>query len=491
MNQQFRIVCGCITFALSFVTICRQTTKVKRDIGKFQEPFSVTTIEQKATVDDSLLVTGRSCLRVGNTWDCRDCRLHSIGNPTMTRAQCPMMIPNNICNTFPRVAEWDAPPRMSSIADVTSATYSHRHILTHYGMNEKYEQMPCETIEDCFTMTKCSPDKPMKVFAHGTGLAHDLVTLAVKRYPQLLVQTLQPADACLLIVTCDSYLSASELYQNWNGSGRNHFVWEASRCFGAHPDRPYDTMVNYQYAALATGSLMDANVRRGYDVPLTRLQWAEDGTKPRQFRTPVLPEDNTSRKYLLSFKGNIFAWPQIWWQHRWLATEYWDRNDTEVLLDTVCKGWGKDQYTHERDTFGALLLNSTFGFAPGGGGSGSYRFSEVLGLGGIPVVLPDFLPPMWPDLDWSGCMVRVSEARIVDLPHILRSISKDEVRYRQQRCKVLFKQTIGWVKVDNENLWEIDSGEQAFMTSMKVWYWRIQDYFERQKQQVAMEAMNR
>ena len=47
------------------------------------------------------------------------------------------------------------------------------------------------------------------------------------------------------------------------------------------------------------------------------------------------------------------------------------------------------------------------------------------------------------------------------------------------------------MKVDKENLWEIDSGERAFMTSMKVWYWRIQDYFERQKRQVAMEAMNR
>ena len=113
-------------------------------------------------------------------------------------------------------------------------------------------------------------------------------------------------------------------------------------------------------------------------------------------------------------------------------------NNTDVLIDTVCKGWGKDQYTSPPSTFGALLLNSTFGFAPGGGGSGSYRFSEVLGLGGIPVVLSDFLPPMWPDLDWSGCMVRVSEARIVDLPRMLRSISKEEIRTRQQRCKVLF-----------------------------------------------------
>ena len=432
-------------------------------------------------VYDNLLV-GKSCLRLHGEWDCRECGLEYRYR---ARNDCPILPKHGICKSFAQ-SEWDYPAsRQATTFSSTSTLTSHQHILTHFGMKEKYEQLQCDSIDDCFNMTRCETT-PIKLFAHGSGQANQLVTLAVQHYPQLVVQTLQPDDACLLIVTCDSYHNVSQLQKHMYYEGKNHFVWEATRCFGAHPDRPFDTMVNYQYAAMATSSLMDANVRHGYDIPLTRVK----GTM-QEYRTPVLPEDNAPRKYLLSFKGNIFPWPQIWWQHRWLATEYWNINDTDVMIDVKCPEWGKDQYTSPPSTFGALLLNSTFGFAPGGGGSGSYRFSEVLGLGGIPVVLSDFLPPMWPDLDWSGCMVRVSEARIVDLPRILRSISKEEIRSRQQQCKVLFEQTIGWVKVENESLWEIDSGERAFLTSMKVWHWRIQAYFERQKGQVAMEALNR
>ena len=341
-------------------------------------------------------------------------------------------------------------------------------------------------------MTKCPPDQPMKVFAHGNGLAKDLVTHAAKLYPQLVTQTFQASVACLLVVTCDSYQNATQLLYHWYDHGRNHFIWKATECFGAHPDRPFVDMINYQHAALATGALMDANIRRGYDLPLARFNQDTGG-----FRTRVLPVDNevAPRRYLLSFKGNIFAWPQVWWQHRWLAAEYWNTNspDSDVFLDVTCPG--KVNYTYPISSYGELLLNSTFGFAPGGGGVGSYRFGEVLGLGAIPVVLPDFLPPMWPDLDWSGCIVRVSEARIVDLPRILGSISKGEIRSRQKRCKRLFRQTIGWNQIiDNSSastLWEIDSGKRAFLTSMKVWHARIQDYHARQSWQGAIEAMDR
>ena len=50
-----------------------------------------------------------------------------------------------------------------------------------------------------------------------------------------------------------------------------------------------------------------------------------------------------------------------------------------------------------------------------GGGVGSYRFGEVMGLGGIPIVLPDFLSPMWPDLDWSGCIVLIKRELWISL----------------------------------------------------------------------------
>jgi Exostosin family len=445
------------------------------------------------------LLEGKSCLRVAYSWDCRDCgpadNIHNNSNNITNRTSrqdCPMLPPNGICNPIP-MSHWDEPhARQSTTHAATDTTTSHRHVLTHYGMRQTYEQLQCDSLDDCFDMSKCNYSPPasrMKLYAYGgvDGLAHHYVAQAVQRYPTLMEATLDPMDACLLIVTCDSHPAATittatapTLYHQ----GRNHLVWESSRCLGAHPDRPFDTTVHYQYAALASSSLMDTHVRRGYDVPLTRVR-----ATMKEFGTHILPVDNEApRKYLLSFKGNVFPWSQVWWQHRWLAAEYWNDGAADVVVDVTCPG--KDNYTYPSNTYGELLLSSTFAFAPGGGSTGSYRFGEVLGLGGIPVVLPDFLPPMWPDLDWSGCLVRVSEARIVDLPRILRNISKDEIRSRQRRCKFLFRQTIGWKQV-SRTWWEIDSGERAFLTSMKVWQKRIQEYHSTKMWQTAIESMGR
>ena len=438
------------------------------------------------------LLEGKSCLRVEDEWDCRDCGpADSIyNNHRESRQDCPMLMPKEICEPIP-LSYWDEPYARQFTTDAaTDTTTSHHHVLTHYGMTEKYEQVQCDALDDCFDMSKCNyklPRSKMKLFAYGgvDGLAHHYVAQAVQRYPKLMEATLDPEEACLLIVTCDTHPAATDA--NSTGlyfQGRNHFVWESAGCLGAHPDRPFDTVMHYQYAALASSALMDANIRRGYDVPLARVVPSSE----HKFATQILPANNEApRKHLLSFKGNVFPWPQVWWQHRWLAAEYWE-NTTEVVVDVTCPG--KLQYTYPKHTYGALVLSSTFGFAPGGGSTGSYRFGEILGLGGIPVVLPDVLPPMWPDLDWSGCLVKVSEARIVDLPRILRNISKDEIRSRQRRCKFLFEQTIGWKQI-GPTRWEIESGERAFLTSMKVWHKRIQGYHSTKLLQTAIERMDR
>ena len=89
-----------------------------------------------------------------------------------------------------------------------------------------------------------------------------------------------------------------------------------------------------------------------------------------------------------------------------------------------------------------LLLNSTFVFYPGGGGTSSYRFAESLEAGAIPVVTSDVLPPFPPEIDWSGCIVKVSEARVVGIPDLVRTIS-DKVQERQWHCAQLHQKVFG------------------------------------------------
>jgi hypothetical protein len=269
--------------------------------------------------------------------------------------------------------------------------------------------------------------------------------------------------------------------------GRNHFIWEANRCFGTRADRPFDFPwgIHYSRAALASSSLMDANIRKGYDMALARTKSFHIS---EQKYTEVLESIGQPRKWLVAFKGNIYNdWSQIWWAHRWMAAEYWPRpkDDPEVAVDVTCDI--KQNYTDAYDYL-SLLTNSTFAFCPGGGATQSFRFTEALGLGAIPVTTPDLLPPFAYDLDWSGCVVQVSEARIVDLPRILRQIPRKEILQRQQRCQELFKITVGWIPdphVPNE--WKIDVDRTLFMTSLKVWKWRIEKYHESKKAQKNLE----
>ena len=101
-------------------------------------------------------------------------------------------------------------------------------------------------------------------------------------------------------------------------------------------------------------------------------------------------------------------------QHRWLAAEF--VRGPDIAVDVRCVGVGGRQREYEQPRgpaggYTALLLNSTFVFAPGGGGPHSYRFAEVLAAGAVPVTTADLLLPFEPEVSWDECVVRVAEAR--------------------------------------------------------------------------------
>jgi hypothetical protein len=171
----------------------------------------------------------------------------------------------------------------------------------------------------------------------------------------------------------------------------------------------------------------------------------------------------------------------ISYQHRWLAAEYL-YEESDVAIDVQCKHktlWGDTVTfapydTRSQNNFDDLMVNSTFAFCPGGSHVTSFRFTEVLSAGSIPVLLPEIVTPFFPELDWDDCVIRVSQARIVDLPRILRAITPENIRTRQVNCQRLYRTFLHHQERINEN--NSVSKNYGFLTkALKVWQLRLEN----------------
>jgi Exostosin family len=93
--------------------------------------------------------------------------------------------------------------------------------------------------------------------------------------------------------------------------------------------------------------------------------------------------------------------------------------------------WNRDASNPERReahrTYAETLGRSMFVACPRGRGPGSMRLFEAMQAGRCPVILSDdWLAP--PFVDWSSCSIQVPEARVRELPAILRARTDDADR---------------------------------------------------------------
>jgi hypothetical protein len=301
-------------------------------------------------------------------------------------------------------------------------------------------------------------------------------------------RTDSPDEACLSIAGPGSFSSWGELQQNpiWNG-GRNHVVWMSNEwqwrvnltLWGDHPA----ALDWWGSAALCATFMTHATLRTGFDLPVA--------LSPQHVlaaaQIELARQTTRSRKYLLSFKGQIRPWPQPYWQHRWVAAEYLHDPTNGIVIDVACTSPGSlgsmaggaraTEFTaatgedHDYD-YGALLLDSTFVFAPGGGGGHSYRFAEALVAGAVPVVTTDLVLPFEHELPWDACVVRVSEAAIVTLPQRLRQISDAEVLRRREACGRIRNLIFG----DGQ---AVSVHRHQFTYALRVWALRMRQAAER------------
>ena len=409
---------------------------------------------------------------------CRDCSSTDDDGSY----NCKPLTPRGRCHPFPR-RNPDETPRLRTEYSPFTHHKSATAVYHHDGHSEyaKFGIPMCSATlsRPCFDLTRCrsrskssSLDGPLTVYSHG-GDVNAYLDYTTQQYPDLVQRVGNASEACLLVAGLHSFDNPLDLLHNehWN-RGQNHYIFESGKLFDSHWDRPFNDKLNFGMAAVSPHSMDDSYNREGFDMP--------SGLYPNWKLPPEYEQLDVhrNRTYLLTFKGNIMPWEQRSWQHRWLASEYW-YGEEDVHVDTSCKSspFFRDGYTNTNPgDYGQLLLNSTFFFCPGGGGINSFRFPEVLLGGAIPVVTADFLPPFHPEIDWSNCIVQVSEARVVDVPRIVREIPAEEVRTRQRRCADLLDAVFG----------NPPDNKQHFSIAMRVWNIRIK---RAMKQQDEIESL--
>ena len=279
-----------------------------------------------------------------------------------------------------------------------------------------------------------------------------------------------PQEACVFVVTGfpNDILNVSHF--NATAHGANHLLLGATAA-GFHPavhqdypGAPFDS----GDAMMATFNSVPSSHRRGFDVQLTpfKAAWMEDdGSDPYQrLRSAIalnesLPKMRSlERSVDLLFKANIFHWPK-WSFNRWvrrlrhrdawrhpvgwharnlflklLATE-WRSSELVILADVICNE--QFEYQIPREEYTLWMMKSKFVFCPGGGGEFSWRFTETLAAGAVPVVLRSNLLPT--GVDWDDCVVTINLKSMRSLPSLLETRYLQEWNERSERCLVIFR----------------------------------------------------
>jgi Exostosin family len=239
-------------------------------------------------------------------------------------------------------------------------------------------------------------------------------------------------------------------------------------------------------AAVASEALEHGYLRAGYDMalPLSTKFWPKN-----QQQRPGNNNDNsnnltTSRPLLIQFRGTVQTTDQVGYHHRWLAGTYWEDDADDVAVDIQCvqKHWLTRElkvtkpYHFPSTMYREWMEQAVYSFAPGGSGPGSYRFGEILYAGGIPIVTDNFVPPLFPEVDWSKCLIVVSSASdIVNLPARLRRDydyhNETALQQRQTACATLFHAVMGTS--------DKQSDERVTLTkALEIWFLRVKHALE-------------
>ena len=215
-------------------------------------------------------------------------------------------------------------------------------------------------------------------------------------------------------------------------------------CFPGHPE----CLMNYTHNGYRNRTIFDKLVVAHQTSHIINGVAKNDmGIPPLPIKPVVL--NNSEREDIANCRGNVTR-PLIFFfkgRGRFQQfNEYW-----EPLHGTpgVYANFGSDHYTNDEtivayshnrtqfgnDTYMNLLRSSRFAGAPRGDCLYSYRFSEVLSAGAIPVVYADgwILPYTKDIVNWNDVSLLLPQAEVNRTMDVLKSFNSDRLCEMQQK----------------------------------------------------------
>ena len=239
----------------------------------------------------------------------------------------------------------------------------------------------------------------------------------------------------------------------WNG-GRNHLLFELSDA----PCTPYEV----GQAIVAKAGLSSFHYRPGHDISMPLFGMVDFSETQRR----VPPSE---RPYLLTFRGTRS--PGSDGMRRLLPRLH---NGRDIVLACACrwydvKGNGKEEGDEQQQsqsdasvrvedsgydesctrdetifaayTYTELASRTKFALIVEGFGYHSFRLTEMMAAGAIPVIVVDhYRLPFDELLDWSDFSIRVPEHRFEQLPAILAAIKPERVIEMQRNVVRVYEQ---------------------------------------------------
>lgn len=151
-----------------------------------------------------------------------------------------------------------------------------------------------------------------------------------------------------------------------------------------------------------------SHMRAGFYIKVIDHDWIQP--------TPI----DKDARYLFSFCGAVDTHPI----RRRIGNL---RSNRSLVRDTSKdegRGFGKsaDTYRQWQADYSQTLRDSVFVLCPRGVAPSSYRIFEAMKAGRVPVIVADaWVPPAGPN--WGEFSLQVSEARLEELPNILKRVS--------------------------------------------------------------------
>jgi len=157
-----------------------------------------------------------------------------------------------------------------------------------------------------------------------------------------------------------------------------------------------------------------------------------DGVRvvPILFAPRTMVEPAAHKDILYSFVGAVTSQTRA----AMVASAPKDAGDVKIVTRT---GYHSDNSPEERERnkreYIDITSRSRFGLCPRGDVLGSFRFTELLGAGTIPIVLADGIK-LPHGIDWNRCVIFVPERDAHRIDEIIRTIPREKEEEMRAMC---------------------------------------------------------